>query len=71
MITLRNDFHNTFVRIRASVGDALSQHQVRRVRTLCGMDDCTCGGLLSIRGPQDGATVIEDYPGEYVVVACG
>jgi len=53
MVTVRNDFHNTEARIRASIGDTLTPSQVRRCRrTLCGIKGCTCGGALSERGPQ-------------------
>ena len=53
MITIRNDFHNTAVRVRANVGDVLTISQVKRCRkTLCSIDGCTCGGVLSERGPQ-------------------
>jgi prepilin-type N-terminal cleavage/methylation domain-containing protein len=56
-ITLTNDFHNTSVVVRADllVGPAgatltLTDYQTMRVRTeLCGLYDCTCGG---IRGEQ-------------------
>lgn len=54
MITLRNDFHDSEVRLRASVGDKLTKSQVKRSRrTLCPNPDCTCGGELGERGPQD------------------
>ena len=52
-ITLKNDFHNTEVNIRVSGKSpwTLSVSQTKRVdRTLCGMADCSCGG---IRGPQN------------------
>ena len=53
MLTLRNDFHGTEARVRADYGETLSARQVARVRqTLCGIESCTCGGLLSERGPQ-------------------
>ena len=54
MITLRNDFHNTEVRLRASVGDSLTKSQVTRSRRiLCGIKGCKCGGYLAERGPQE------------------
>lgn len=57
MITIRNDFHDTAVRIRASIGDTLTPSQVRRCRRiLCGIEGCTCGGALSERGPQQDDT---------------
>ena len=38
MIIIRNDFHNTAARIRASIGDTLTASQVKRCRrTLCGL----------------------------------
>jgi len=53
MITVRNEFHNSAARIRASIGDVLTASQVRRCRrTLCGVEGCTCGGALSERGQQ-------------------
>ena len=50
-ITLRNDFHNTTVDLRAaSLPHTLTPSQERRVlRVLCGVTGCTCGG---VRGPQ-------------------
>lgn len=54
MITLRNSFHHTEVRIRASYGVDLTPSQIRRSRlVLCGISGCTCGGILGERGPQD------------------
>ncbi len=52
-ITLRNDFHNTTVDLRAaSLPHTLTPSQERRVlRVLCGVTGCTCGG---VRGPQRG-----------------
>ena len=62
IFTIRNDFHNTSVKVRC---DALqhihneieispSVSQIKRIhRELCGMSDCTCGGIC---GPQS-ATV--------------
>ena len=54
-VTIRNDFHNTECTIRIKWGESfLTDSQVRRVRrTLCGIDDCLCGGVLSERGPQE------------------
>jgi hypothetical protein len=56
-IVLRNSFHNTEVGVRAHVllGEAvLMPAQVKRVRrALCGVDGCTCSGVLGVRGPQD------------------
>jgi len=48
MIMLRNEFHNSEVRIR-DLGKP-TRNQYRRVRRmLCGMSDCKCG---IVRGPQ-------------------
>lgn len=53
MITIRNEYHNTEVRVRASIGEVLTSGQVKRCRrALCGIDGCTCGGVLSERGQQ-------------------
>ena len=56
MITLTNDFHGTSVRLRASLGDYLSDSQIKRAaRVLCPAADCFCGhGELNTRGRQDG-----------------
>ncbi len=55
MITIRNDFHNTEVRIRANIGEELTWSQIMRARRkLCGIAGCTCGGPCGERGPQDG-----------------
>lgn len=51
LITLRNEFHGTNVRVRAPVGSTpweawtdLSEATRARVRRrLCGMEDCHCG----------------------------
>jgi hypothetical protein len=49
-VTLTNDFHGTSVTVVVPADGLLSARQTRKVRqTLCGMNDCTCGG---IRGPQ-------------------
>lgn len=50
MVTIKNDFHGTTARVRASY---LTPATVRRVRrTLCGSQDCVCGGPLGNRGSQ-------------------
>lgn len=52
MLTLTNDFHHTEVRLRVT-GNQLSPNQVRRARRiLCGISDCSCGGVAGERGPQ-------------------
>jgi len=53
MITLTNNYHNTSVNLRASVGDYLTQSQISRARReLCGMSDCECCSSLGTRGQQ-------------------
>ena len=47
---LKNDFHNTSVRVKPVVNDGysyvLTRRQVRRARrALCGVDGCTCGSI--------------------------
>lgn len=50
MLTLTNDFHNSQARVRVDVPGIMSRAQVQRAqRKLCGISDCTCGG---VRGPQ-------------------
>lgn len=65
LVTLRNDFHGTAVKVRVPESGILSPRQYRRAcRVLCGISDCQCG---SIRGPQD--TAVEPWQdsrtGEY------
>ena len=44
MITLKNNFHNTCVRVRAGVEQVLTENQIRRIkRELCGIGYCKCG----------------------------
>ena len=53
LITLKNDFHRTEVRVRVQGGSPwkLTLRQSQRVdRELCGMTECRCGG---VRGHQD------------------
>ena len=53
-ITLRNDFHNTAVRLIVAPDKPPSPSQMRRSRrTLCGIRECTCSGALGVRGPQE------------------
>jgi len=53
MITLRNDFHNSTVRLHAQLGDELTPAQIKRAKnTLCGISGCACGGALGQRGRQ-------------------
>jgi hypothetical protein len=60
-LTLSNDFHQTSVIVHP-LNSHLSASQMRRVRReLCGMADCSCGG---IRGHQVNRTqVIRDEKG--------
>jgi hypothetical protein len=55
-ITVKNDFHRTAANIRAEKsesGTLLTRATVARVRRkLCGISECTCGGVLGQRGPQ-------------------
>jgi len=67
MITIRNDYHNTAARIRATVGDTLTASQITHCRrVLCGIDGCTCGGALSERGQQQ-----DDNGQAFDVIATG
>lgn len=60
-ITLKNDFHNTEVLLRAEVLSHihhtatayLTTGQIKRAkRELCGIAGCTCSGEAGTRGPQ-------------------
>ena len=60
-ITLKNDFHTTFVNLNVEVrshiyGVAvayLSAGQIKKAkRELCGIRGCTCSGDAGTRGPQ-------------------
>lgn len=64
MITVRNDFHCTEVRVRANIGDTLTESQVKRCRRkLCGIKGCSCTwSCLGDRGPQNGFYVIPIEP---------
>ena len=51
MITLKNNFHNTETKIRANVGDILTEIQVKRIeRRLCPYSECGC---TPVRGKQE------------------
>jgi hypothetical protein len=66
MITLRNNFHNTKVRVRIGVGEQLSESQLARVRReLCGVSDCACGVV------RDEDWVLEPIGSGWGVVARG
>lgn len=44
--TIRSKFHPTSINIVAELDTLLSDSQVRRIdKALCGMRDCTCGGI--------------------------
>ena len=44
--TIRSNFHNTRINIVSEVDTALSESQVKRIdRALCGISDCSCGGI--------------------------
>jgi len=53
-VTFTNNFHNSSVNLRLDEDYwVLTARQVRRAReALCGLRDCTCGGMLGERGPQ-------------------
>ena len=65
-IIVKNNFHNTRVRLRATVSDAgikLTASQLRRARNaLCGIPDCGCGGHVGERGPQEHGARFEPLP---------
>ena len=53
MTTITNNFHNTEARIRAKLGETVSNRTAQRVRrALCGMDECRCGGDDKSRGSR-------------------
>lgn len=70
-ITLTNDFHGTSRVVRALEGDVLSMRRIRDIeRSLCGIQDCTCGDVLGRRGPQESSEL--DFVGcDYVDVEYG
>jgi len=46
-ITIKNHVHGTQSQINGEVGDRLSNAQINKLfKALCGMNDCTCGGLM-------------------------
>jgi hypothetical protein len=60
VVTIRNDFHGTAARVRP-IDSYVARNTVLRVRRqLCGIAGCTCGGILSERGPQE--VVIQPQP---------
>lgn len=67
MITIRNDFHGTEVRLRADIGGTLTTAQVRRAKArLCGIENCTCSGDAGERGEQDGFELVPTQDGLYI-----
>jgi len=51
---VKNNFHNTSYTFRTRYYKALSRDQIRLCRNaLCGVSNCTCGGVVGERGPQD------------------
>jgi hypothetical protein len=55
MITLKNDFHNTEVRVNPK-NNELSASQVKHARkVLCGIEGCTCGNEAGMRGHDNPA----------------
>ncbi len=68
-ITLKNDFHNTEVNVVPQSGE-LSPRQVKRAwNTLCGIDGCTCGNDLGMRGDNPEIIVDQDSDGSiYAIV---
>ncbi len=55
--TLRNDFHNTSAELKTRVRGGMCSLTTRQVcyygSLLCGVDGCTCGDELGLRGPQE------------------
>ena len=52
-IILKNDFHNSEVKLNVKNG-VITKDQVKRSKTvLCGMLGCSCSDDLGMRGPQD------------------
>jgi hypothetical protein len=56
-LILKNDFHNTSVRldVRPKHGYLrLSEYQIKRAKkALCGVLGCTCSNTVGMRGPND------------------
>lgn len=66
-ITIKNHFHGTQSQINGNVGDKLSKAQESKLfKALCGMTDCTCGGLM--RGdPTDEHEIGRDEMGDLII----
>lgn len=77
LVTLRNDFHNTEVTLRAEVLSHIwhtatiypSKAQAKRAKkVLCGISGCTCSNDFGTRGPQalaDGKKLVVDMTNLY------
>lgn len=72
--TIRNDFHNSEVRIRCEGVSHIhgectirpNRRQLQRIRReLCGIADCTCGGMRGRQRTDDGKSLIVDASAEY------
>lgn len=63
--TLKNDFHNTEATVLVSEGKVSEAAMIRAGKKLCGIKDCTCGG---VRGTQD-FNIENLYNGFYSVEA--
>ena len=65
-ITLTNDFHNSKSNVRINDGGKetiLSRSVAGRVRRdLCGINGCTCGGVLGQRGNGNRGLDIAEMP---------
>ena len=63
--TIKNNFHNSEVNVLVKDGKISETSMIRAGKKLCGIKDCTCGG---VRGPQD--YIIKNlYNGFYSVEA--
>lgn len=66
MITIKNNYHNTEIKIRLPLDGVLSLRQTRKVKkALCGKDDCFCGIVC---GPQDGYDISERSDRRFEVI---
>lgn len=72
--TIRNDFHNTEVRVRCEglshiYGECTIRPTIRQLqrirRVLCGERDCTCGGIRGLQRTDDGKRLIVDRSAEF------
>ena len=70
LITLRNEFHNTVVRVRATMrGETaqINERQARRAKRALCCSDCTCSGAIGTRGVQDCDVEIVDAASGQVI----